>query len=117
MCRLDAHAPVPAGGSNATFWSVTRTAAELSVVCDEKQAPEGARCETGWRCIAVEGPLPFWATGILASLAGPLAEARISIFALSTFDTDFVLVQESDLARALVTLRSAGHEMAGAIEA
>ena len=86
---------------------MTRTADELSVVCDEEQAPEGGRCETGWRCIAVQGPLPFWATGILASLAGPLAEARISIFALSTFDTDFVLVQESDLARALWPLLAA----------
>lgn len=79
------------------------------MVCPEEAAPAGARVEPGWRCLAVLGPLPFWATGILAALAGPLAAAEISVFAVATFDTDFVLVQESRLEAALEALRRAGH--------
>jgi hypothetical protein len=109
VCRVDPEAPVPAGALAGPFASVTRTADELSIVCPEPQMPAGARCEAGWRCLKVRGPLPFSAVGILASLTAPLAAAGVSLFALSTFDTDYLLVQESDLERALAALRAAGH--------
>lgn len=90
---------------------MTRTADELSVVCLEEAAPAGARVEGGWRCLSVVGPLPFSATGIMAALAGPLAAADISIFALATFDTDHLLVAETALSRALEALHRAGHRV------
>jgi uncharacterized protein len=104
ICRLPADAEVP-----ARFFSVTRTADELSVVCAEDAAPAGARCEGGWRVLQVAGPLEFSLTGVLAGIAAPLAEAGVSIFAISTFDTDYVLVKEEKLAQAIDALRRAGH--------
>lgn len=109
VCRLDPAADLPREIARAPFASITRTPEELSIVCEERLAPAGARREGGWRCLAVRGPIPFTATGVLASLATPLAEARVGIFAISTFDTDYVLVKEAQLARAVAALRAAGH--------
>jgi hypothetical protein len=109
ICRLDAGAAVPPWASGEGFWSVTRTAAEQSVVCLEEQAPAGVRRETGWRVFELQGPLPFEATGVLAAIAAPLAAAEIPIFAISTFDTDYVLVKDSDVTRAANVLTAAGH--------
>ena len=106
VCRLAADADVP-----AAFFSVTRTADELSLVCAEQQAPEEARCERGWRIFQVAGPLEFSLTGVLAAIAAPLADAGVSIFAISTFDTDYVLVKEDDVAKAVEALRAAGHRV------
>ena len=108
VCRLPPDAAIPAwaGGS---FCALTRTAEELSVVCAEADAPGALRMEPGWRALKVRGPLPFAATGILAALAAPLAAAAIPIFAISTFDTDYLLVREGALPAALSLLRAAGH--------
>lgn len=106
VCRLAPEAALP-----ARFFSVTRTAEELSVVCRESDAPPDACCEPGWSCLQVAGPLDFALTGVLASLATPLATAGVSVFALSTFDTDYLLVKSASLARALDALRGAGHEI------
>jgi hypothetical protein len=111
VCRLDPHARVPEEIGRAGFSSVTRTPHELSVVCAERLAPEGTRCERGFRCLVVEGPLPFSAVGILASLAAPLAAAGIPILAVSTFDTDYVLVRQDRLPDAEGALAAAGHEV------
>lgn len=107
VCRLAPDAALP-----PRFFSATRTAEELSVVCLEEDAPPTARQESGWSCLRVEGPLDFALTGILASLAVPLAEAGVSIFAISTFDTDYLLVKTASLSTALEALRAAGHEIA-----
>jgi hypothetical protein len=104
VCRLAPDASLP-----EHFFSATRTPDELSVVCDEVHAPENAKCEAGWRLMQVAGPLEFSLTGVLAAIAAPLAKAGVSIFALSTFDTDYVLVKEDDLAKAIEALRGAGH--------
>ena len=108
VCRLAPDAPVPswAGGS---FTAVTRTPDELSIVCDQQHVPQGVAVEKDWRAIKVAGPLDFNLTGVLAALAAPLADAKISIFALSTYDTDYLLVKEAALTRAIQALRSAGH--------
>jgi len=112
VCRLAPDAPAPVEAkTRAGLFSMTRTATELSIVCAAEVTPEGARCERGWRCLAVRGPLPFSVSGILASLAGQLAAAEIPIFALSTFDTDYVLVRDVHLERALAALEGAGHEI------
>ena len=96
----------------AEFLSITRTATELSVVARAYQVPPGFPAEVGWRCLEVEGPLAFDLTGILAAISAPLAVAGIPIFAVSTFDTDYVLVKASDLERAVAALRETGHGVA-----
>jgi hypothetical protein len=73
--------------------------------------PEGAKVDGGWRLLTVRGPLEFTLTGIMASLAGSLAAAGVPIFAMSTFDTDHILVKQVDVERAVVALREAGHEV------
>jgi hypothetical protein len=86
------------------FISVTRTADEVSIVCPTPVLPDEIRAERGWRAIKVQGPLEFSLVGILVSLLSPLSMAGISVFTLSTYDTDYVLVRSSELSRALVVL-------------
>jgi hypothetical protein len=113
VCRLDGAAPVPEWALGAAPpVSITRTAGELSVVCPQDAVPAGVHRRDGWRALAVRGPLDFALTGVLAGLAGALADAGVPIFALSTHDTDLVLVAEDDLDRAVGALRGAGHEVA-----
>jgi uncharacterized protein len=109
ISRLDALTPMPDWASN--FFSVTRTRDEVSIVCPERDVPAGIQSERGWRGLCVAGPLDFALTGVLAALAVPLAQASISIFAISTFDTDYVLVKETNLEGALAVLSQAGHQI------
>lgn len=109
ICRLDADAPVPSWASSMELVSITRTGDELSIVCPQDLVPEGVQCNRGWRCFRVAGTIEFSATGILACLAAPLADANISVFAVSTFDTDYLLVKEDRCDAAVSALRRAGH--------
>lgn len=113
ICRLAPEAAIPQQIFRSELWSLTRTADELSLVVSESFLPPDAGCqvEAGWRAIKVSGPLDFALTGILAALATPLAEAGISIFALSTYDTDYLLVKQPTLDEALTVLRAAGHQV------
>lgn len=111
VCRLPADAPSPDWARSNELLVFTRTMDELSIVCGAEHVPENVTAELGWRGLKVVGPLEFSLVGILASLALPLAEAGISIFALSTYDTDYVLVKEADLDKACQTLREAGHNL------
>lgn len=88
---------------------MTRTADELSIVLPEEARRPEWQAETGWRALRVEGTLDFALTGILASLAAPLARAGVSLFAVSTFDTDYVLIRERDLETAKAALAADGH--------
>lgn len=108
VCRLSAGSPFPEGLSRLPFWSLTQTRDELSLVLPESHIPPGCVVEAGWRAIKVHGPLDFEATGILASLCVPLAQAAISIFSVSTFDTDYLLVRSGDLSKAIRTLSESG---------
>jgi GNAT superfamily N-acetyltransferase len=110
VCRLPADAAVPAWATGEVV-SISRTSDELSVVCRQEAVPEGVRREGGWRCLGVAGPLDFAQVGVLAALLVPLAEAGVAVFALSTFDTDYLLVKDTDRERALAALRRAGHEV------
>lgn len=114
VCRLGADEPLPDWALAGTFISITRTSDELSIVCLQEEVPPDVRCEKGWRCLRVEGPLEFSEIGVLASLTAALAAADVSLFALSTFDTDYLLVGEGDLERAVTALRGAGHQVEGA---
>ena len=109
ICRLVAEAEVPDWALRGGFASITRAPGELSIVCGEENVPAQITAERGWRLLGVRGPLDFLLTGILAGLAGPLAEAGISIFAISTFETDYLLVGEAALEKAAGVLERAGH--------
>jgi len=110
VCRLAPEDEVPAGLDESTLLSVTRTATELSIVCRESPEVPG-QVEPGWRCLVVDGTLEFDQVGILASLAKPLAAAGISIFAISTYDTDYLLVKEEKLDLAIESLRATRHQV------
>jgi len=97
VSKLDKRIPIPNWASSGDWWSVTRTDDELSVVCPEAQVPADVISNRGWKCLRL-GPLDLALTGILASLLEPLAAARISVFSVSTFDTDYLLVKTEDLA-------------------
>ena len=112
VCRLDLASPLPSWATPDGFIAIVRTAEELSIVCAEQAVPPGVICQRGWRGMKVAGPLDFALTGVLASLAGPLAEAGVSIFAVSTYDTDYVLVRKEQLATAIGALRRAGFAVA-----
>jgi uncharacterized protein len=113
VCRLEPGASV-ADVRHAELWALTRTREETSVVCAVEDAPAGAKVEDGWMAVVVQGPLDFGLTGILAALAAPLAAAGVPIFAISTFDTDYLLIKRADEARALEALDRAGHRLVGA---
>jgi hypothetical protein len=115
ICRLPAGKALPssilelAGGSHVV--SVTWTSEEISVLCPAEFAPEEAAVETPWRCLRVAGPVNLALTGILASIVNPLAEARVNVFAFSTYDTDYVLVPSVRLTEAIAALNAAGHRV------
>jgi len=109
VCRLAPDAPLPSWIRGA-FTSVTRTDEELSIICDEDAVPADIQAERGWRAVRVIGPIPFEVTGVAAALVSPLAAAKISVFLLATFDTDYLLVKDAVFARALDVLREAGHD-------
>ena len=111
VCRLPAGSPLPEWLAGDSLTSVTQTADETSIVCDASVVPSGVVVDSGWRAIEVSGPLDFGLTGVLLSLAQPLADAGISIFAVSTYDTDYVLVKESALPDAIAALSAAGHRI------
>ncbi len=112
VVRLGADENVPSWPTGARFSSVTRTADELSIVCEDASVPNTVQRNGGWRIVKVQGPLDFSLTGILASLAAPLADAKISIFTVSTFETDYLLVKDADLEGAVKVLTRAGHGFA-----
>ncbi len=113
VCRLPHGAPHPElSKTSAGFYSISQTDDELSVVCTESAAPQAAKVERGWRILKIEGPFDFSAVGILASALRPLAGAGVSVFAISTFDTDYVLVKEENLEAAIHALEAAGHRVA-----
>jgi hypothetical protein len=89
--------------------AMVRTADEFSVVCDERNVPGHIKMEKGWRILKVQGPLEFSQVGVLAAIAMPLAKVGVSIFVLSTFDTDYILVKEPSLLLAIDALQNAGH--------
>jgi hypothetical protein len=112
ICRWPGDASLPDWVHQGAFVSITRTPTELSVVCAADVVPAGTVHEAPWRLLAVRGPLDFALTGVMASLAAPLADAKVSLFTVATYDTDYILVRAGDLERGIEALRSAGHRIA-----
>lgn len=115
VCRLPADAGLPAWVALDTPGpvSVTRTTEELSLVLPQDRVPDDVPAERGWRAMVVRGPLDFSLVGILAALTAPLARAEVPVFALSTHDTDWLLVREPELESAVAALEAAGHRVHG----
>lgn len=110
ISRLNADAAVPDWVSGE-FVSITRSSDELSIVCPQGNVPASVRCERPWRCLRIGEQLGFSMIGVISSLAGNLAAANISVFVISTFDTDYFLVREEDLAAAVRSLVEAGNSI------
>jgi hypothetical protein len=111
ICRLDKDAPIPDWAFQGGFFSVTRTEDELSIVCPLINVPKGIICNQGWSCLKVKGPLDLSSTGIISSIAKTLEKEGISLFIISTYDTDYVMVKEKDLEKAVFALTEAGQRI------
>ena len=108
VCRLAADATEPDWARPGDLLALIRTRLELSVICEERLVPPDVLAERGWRVFQVQGPLDFSMVGVLAAIAAPLARAGVSIFVLSTYETDYVLIRENALDRAVEALTQAG---------
>src|SRR6266850_1656702 len=109
ISRLAADAPIPAWATRGPFFSVTLTGDELSIVSELARVPAGVQSQPGWRIFKVHGPFVLSEIGVLSALAAPLAELKISLLAISTFDTDYLLVAGETLSAAIHALGQAGH--------
>ena len=112
ICRLPSTSTLPSWAFAGPFVSITKTDDELSILTmDQPALPQDIPCERHWRCFKLRGPFPFDATGILVSILNPLANAEIPILAVSTFDTDYVLIKENNLRVAIDLLKQQGHRV------
>jgi len=111
VCRLDKDELIPQWATVSDFFSVTKTLDELSIVCNENNIPSGIKCEKDWRVLKIEGPLDFSLIGILAAITAILAQKSISIFAVSTYDTDYILVKDNDIDNAVAALINENYEV------
>ncbi|MFZ4715011.1 MAG: ACT domain-containing protein [Bacteriovoracaceae bacterium] len=111
ISRLNPDSIIPEWALSSSFLSITRTSNELSVVCEFDLVPKSIKCDSDWKILKIEGVLDFSLTGILASIAQPLAGAQISIFALSTYDTDYILVKQDCLTKACEVLMLNGFKI------
>jgi hypothetical protein len=112
ICRLEPAETVPPWADRSRrFFTISRTAEELSITAIDSAVPAEVSCERGYRALRVRGPLPLDLVGILASIADPLAAAGLGIFAISTYDTDYVLVKGRDVDTAVKALEQAGHQV------
>jgi hypothetical protein len=111
VCRLAPNEPVPTWAGSPVFSSVTRTAEELSIACPAAPVPSAIKAERDWRLLKIAGPFAFDAIGILAAVTEPLGRAGISLLAIATFDTDYVLIKAARLDDAIRVLEAAGHNV------
>lgn len=111
ICRLDKDAPIPDWAFQGGLFSITRTEDELSIVCPQINVPKGIVCNQGWSCLKVKGPLDLSLTGIISSIATTLEAEGMSLFSISTYDTDYVMVKEKDLEKAILALTEAGQKI------
>jgi len=111
ICRLPASTPLPDWADVGELTATIRTADHTSIICRIQAVPEGIVVDGPWRAFVVAGPLDLGLTGILVSIAQPLAAAGVGIFAVSTYDTDYVLVKQESLDSAVAVLSDFGHQV------
>ena len=112
VCRLSPDAAVPAWAAGP-FLNITFTDDELTIICPAEHVPADVRAERDWRVLKLVGPFPFTATGVLASLATPLARSGISLLSIATYDTDYFMVKSDAMEDAIAVLVAAGHTRLG----
>jgi hypothetical protein len=112
ILRQPPNTPVPAWATKGEFTSITRTPEELSIVCPAENIPKDVAPGPRWICLKLEGPFPFSQTGVLLSFIDPLSKNSIPIFAISTYDTDYILILEEFALAAITALQAGGHELA-----
>ena len=117
VVKLPPGAEVPDWAESSSIFSITATATETSIVCAARNVPRKSQHQRPFTAFEVEGPLDFALTGVLSTLLQPLAEAEISVFTLSTFDTDWILVPGDDADRAEEEWRRSGHTVEPAVPA
>ena len=110
IARLKSGDPIPSTAFTGDFFSITKSPEEISVVCEEGRLDPTIRAETGWLAIKVAGPMSLSSVGVLASLVKPLADEGVSVFAISTFDTDYLLIQEKIATKTQSILQGEGHK-------
>ncbi|MGM7683327.1 ACT domain-containing protein [Cytobacillus sp. Hm23] len=110
VCRLDPTDKIPSWLNTEEFFTITKTSDELSIICNTNSIPNGIIYEKDWKIIKVEGPLDFSEIGILANISSTLATEKISIFAISTYDTDYILVQVAEIHNAIDALMKNGYD-------
>jgi uncharacterized protein len=113
VCRLEPTVPLPGWALHGEFFSVTRTADELSILCAQESVPADVRCQAEYVGLRVDGVLDFSLTGVLADLSAALADAKISLLAIATYDTDYLFVQAAVLEQAIAALTAHGHTVYG----
>ena len=111
VCQLPAASGIPGWATRSAFHAIVRSPGEVTIVCYEAAVPPTVRSDKGWRCFSLKGPIPFTETGVVSSLAVPLAEAGVGIFVISTFDTGYLLVPGPKLETAKAALTAAGHRI------
>ena len=111
IARFAPHEKPAIDYAQSAFFSLTKTAEEVSLVCEQSMLPEGVRAERDRRVLRIDSVLAFALTGVLSSIAVPLADASISIFAVSSFDTDYILIADRDVEQAIAALESVGHKV------
>lgn len=111
VCRLDKTQLIPTWAQNSDFFSITRTSDELSIVCSQDDIPDDIKYEKDWKILKIQGPLDFSLIGILSSISTILAQKGISIFAISTYDTDYILVKNKDIDNAIAALIAERYEI------
>jgi hypothetical protein len=111
IVKLSPDTAIPEWATQGAFFSVTRTLEELSLVTSEARVPRELDASRGWRMFKVHGPFAFTEVGVLAALANPLARIGVGIFVISTFDTDYLLVQQEEIPVAVEALEHAGHRI------
>ena len=104
ICHLAANSPIPSWAAEASFSSITKTSGELSIICSQEKIPAGILFEKDWRAFKLEGNVELSSIGVISALAGPLARAKISIFNISTYETNYVLVEDKNLKKAKAVL-------------
>jgi len=111
ICRLPTEDGIPTWAVSGILFSVTRTPNELSIVCPQVNLPERASADRGWRCLMLEGPFELNEVGVMAAITRPLADAGVSIFAISSYSTDYLLIKEEQLDKAVSALAASGLEV------
>jgi hypothetical protein len=111
IVKLEQNSNIPKWVANEYFYSITKTAAEISVVCLQRNIPDNKICEKDWKVIKIAGSLDFSMVGIISKLSTVLADGGISIFVISTYDTDYILIKKRDIENTIELLKEAGYNL------